>query len=217
MTRTVWLFDLDNTLHDASPHIFPHINRSMTAYLERHLALDTAAANALRVEYWHRYGATLLGLMRHHGTDPHHFLAETHRFDRLSELMVFPKALRGMLHSLPGPKIVFSNGPKAYARSVVDLMGLKNAFQDVFGIEDMGFQPKPNLKAFQRLLHTHRLQAHHCMLVEDSLENLRAAKRLGIGTVWVTRSLKDPACVDHKIPHILALRRIGVPARRAAR
>ena len=26
----VWLFDLDNTLHDASPHIFPHINRSMT-------------------------------------------------------------------------------------------------------------------------------------------------------------------------------------------
>ena len=33
----VWLFDLDNTLHNASAHIFPHINRSMTAYLERHL------------------------------------------------------------------------------------------------------------------------------------------------------------------------------------
>ena len=28
-----WIFDLDNTLHDATPHIFPHINRSMTAYL----------------------------------------------------------------------------------------------------------------------------------------------------------------------------------------
>ena len=26
-----WIFDLDNTLHDATPHIFPHINRSMTA------------------------------------------------------------------------------------------------------------------------------------------------------------------------------------------
>ena len=35
----VWLFDLDNTLHNASPHIFPHINRSMTGYLMQHLAL----------------------------------------------------------------------------------------------------------------------------------------------------------------------------------
>lgn len=216
MTRTVWLFDLDNTLHDASPHIFPHINRSMTAYLERHLALDTAAANALRVEYWHRYGATLLGLMRHHGTDPHHFLAETHHFDRLAELMVFPNALRGMLRRLPGPKIVFSNGPKRYAQSVVRLMGLNEVFQDVFGIEDMGFHPKPGLGAYRRLLMTHRLKARDCVLVEDSLENLRTAKRLGMGTVWVTRSLKNPACVDRKITHILGLSRIGLPARRAA-
>ncbi len=34
-----WIFDLDNTLHDADPHIFPHLNRSMTAYLETHLGL----------------------------------------------------------------------------------------------------------------------------------------------------------------------------------
>ena len=73
----VWLFDLDNTLHNASPHIFPHIHRSMGSYLEKHLALSPEAANTLRMQYWHRYGATLLGLMRHHGTDPQHFLAET--------------------------------------------------------------------------------------------------------------------------------------------
>ena len=69
-----WIFDLDNTLHDATPHIFPHINRSMTAYLREHLALDEDQASALRVHYWKTYGATLLGLMRHHGTDPQHFL-----------------------------------------------------------------------------------------------------------------------------------------------
>ena len=40
----VWVFDLDNTLHNASPHIFPHINRAMTAYLQAHLGLDEAAA-----------------------------------------------------------------------------------------------------------------------------------------------------------------------------
>jgi putative hydrolase of the HAD superfamily len=48
----VWVFDLDDTLHHASPHIFPHINRAMTAYIERHLALDHAQATALRQHYW---------------------------------------------------------------------------------------------------------------------------------------------------------------------
>jgi acetylglutamate kinase len=39
-----WIFDLDNTLHDARPHIFPHIDRSMTAYLAEHLDLGADAA-----------------------------------------------------------------------------------------------------------------------------------------------------------------------------
>lgn len=89
----VWLFDLDNTLHNASPHIFPHINRSMTAYLMQHLELDEPAANRLRVDYWRRYGATLLGLMRHHGTDPRHFLHDTHQFPDLARMVVFDNAL----------------------------------------------------------------------------------------------------------------------------
>ena len=32
-TRLTWVFDLTIPLHNASPHIFPHISRSMTAYL----------------------------------------------------------------------------------------------------------------------------------------------------------------------------------------
>ena len=57
----VWVFDLDDTLHHATPHIFPHINRAMTAYLQRHLGLDERAAGELRRHYWTRYGATLIG------------------------------------------------------------------------------------------------------------------------------------------------------------
>ena len=78
-----WVFDLDNTLHDADPHIFPHINRSMTEYLQRELGLDEAAAGELRRHYWLRYGATLSGLQRHHGVKPAHFLSETHRLPGL--------------------------------------------------------------------------------------------------------------------------------------
>ena len=141
----VWLFDLDNTLHNASPHIFPHINRSMTRYLEQHLGLGLDEANALRMQYWHRYGATMLGLMRHHGTDPDHFLVETHRFDRLHEMMVFERALRGMLRALPGRRIVFSNAPRHYAEAVLQIMGVRRLFEDVVGIEDLDYHPKPGM------------------------------------------------------------------------
>ena len=34
MHARTWIFDLDNTLHDARAHVFPHIDRSMTAYLQ---------------------------------------------------------------------------------------------------------------------------------------------------------------------------------------
>jgi putative hydrolase of the HAD superfamily len=108
---TVWIFDLDNTLHDANRHIFPQLNRSMTAYLERHLGLDAEGANALRVDYWRRYGATLLGLMRHHGVDPQHFLRETHRFAELGRAVLRNPLLRSVLTRLPGRKLVFSNAP----------------------------------------------------------------------------------------------------------
>jgi putative hydrolase of the HAD superfamily len=203
----VWLFDLDNTLHDAGPHIFPHINRSMTAYLERHLALSGEEANALRLRYWQRYGATLLGLIRHHGTDPHHFLAETHRFERLPELMVFERALAGMLRRLPGRKIVFSNAPGRYAEAVLEVMGVRARFDAVFGIEALGFQPKPAIQAYRRLLHAERLNPRHCIMVEDTAANLRTARRLGMRTVLVGRQPGQPAYVDVKIASILELRR----------
>ena len=99
----VWLFDLDNTLHDASHAIFGAIDRRMTDYVERALGIDRAEANRLRTLYWRRYGATLLGLVRHHGIDPHHFLRETHDFD-VAELLRAERGSRGCLHGCPGAR-----------------------------------------------------------------------------------------------------------------
>ena len=206
-SRPVWLFDLDNTLHNASPHIFPHINRSMTRYLEQHLGLGLDEANALRVQYWHRYGATMLGLMRHHGTDPDHFLVETHRFDRLHEMMVFERALRSMLRALPGRRMVFSNAPRHYAEAVLEIMGVRRLFEDVVGIEDLDYHPKPGIRAYRSLIRRRRLNAAQCIMLEDSAVNLRTAKRLGMRTVLVGGGLRTPAYVDLRIPNILALRR----------
>ncbi len=201
----VWIFDLDNTLHDATPHIFPHINRSMTAYLQENLHLSEDEANTLRVDYWQRYGATLTGLMKHHGTDPDHFLWHTHQFPDLPNMVLREPRLRRVLKQLPGRKVVYSNAPLHYAQAVLKLMRVDDLFDDVFSIEHARYAPKPQTAGFRRLLRKHRLHAAQCVMVEDSAENLQTAKRLGMRTVWVSNALRAPSYVDVKIRDVLEL------------
>lgn len=204
-----WIFDLDNTLHDARPHIFPHINRSMTEYLERVLALEAGDASALRQHYWRLYGATLLGLMRHHGIDPDHFLRETHRFDDIERMVHKEPGLRQTLRRMRGRRIVFSNGPVHYAKAVLKALRIADLFDDVVSIERTRYRPKPDAYGFLLLLRRHRLRARQCIMVEDSLENLRTAKKLGMRTVWFARAHNAPGYVDYTIRSVRTLRRIG--------
>ncbi len=208
MTTRFWIFDLDNTLHNATPHIFPHINRSMTAYLQQHLHLDEGAANALRMHYWQRYGATLSGLIRHHGTKPEHFLWHTHQFPDLERMVLREPRLRHVLKALPGKKVVFSNAPQHYAHAVLKLLRVADMFDDVVAVEQTRFRPKPDSFGFLRLMKRHGVKAAQCVMVEDSLENLRAAKRLGMRTVWVNTGNKGSPYVDVKIRDVMQLPKI---------
>lgn len=203
-----WVFDLDNTLHNATPHIFPHINRSMTAYLQDALGLTEQEATELRRHYWQRYGATLLGLMRHHGTDPTHFLHATHQFPDLHRMLVREPQLRATLRQLPGRKYVFSNSPAHYSRAVLRGLAIADLFTGVFCIEHTRYQPKPDIAGFLRLARTNRLRLSRCIMVEDMLENLRTAKKLGMKTIWVSRAGRAPAYVDLKIADLMELPRL---------
>jgi putative hydrolase of the HAD superfamily len=208
MWNRVWIFDLDNTLHNATPHIFPHISRSMTEYLQLHLGLDEAAAGELRRHYWRRYGATLLGLMRHHQTDPCHFLRHTHQFPDLNRMLVQEPLLRATLRRLPGRKLVFSNSPVHYSCAVLKALAISDLFDDVFSIERTRYRPKPDTYGFLRLCRAHRLKPQSCIMVEDTLGNLRTAGRLGMKTVWVSRAARAPGYVDVRVANLRQLPRM---------
>ncbi len=210
MNNPVWLFDLDNTLHDAKPHIFPHINQSMTAYLQENLQLSKDEANALRLDYWKKYGATLSGLIKHHNTDPDHFLWHTHQFPQLGQMILREPRLRRVLQQLPGMKLVFTNAPKHYAEAVLKLLRVDDLFVDVFAIEHSRYRPKPQAAGFRLLLRKHHLHAAQCVMVEDSAENLQTAKRLGMKTVWVNNAIRTPSYVDIKIRDVMQLTRLFV-------
>ena len=209
-TQRTWLFDLDNTLHNASAHIFPQINRSMMAYICHHLNVDEAEATRLRQHYWQRYGATLTGLMRHHDTDPGHFLHHTHQFPNLKDFMIVERGLKAMLQRLPGRKIIFSNAPHKYTESVLAISGIRRCFDAVYTMERLRFQPKPDIAGFLHLLKTESLNPRSCIMVEDTLPNLITAKRLGMKTVWVSTCSRQPPYADVKVASVLELpKRLG--------
>lgn len=225
----LWLFDLDNTLHDASHAIFPLISANMNTYIARVLGDGATPAtaeqvNAARLGYWKRYGATLLGMIRHHEVNAAHFLAETHDLADLPQMIRAERGLGRMLRSLPGRKILLTNAPMAYSRDVMRHLGLQRHFSHHIAIENMHvhgqLRPKPSKLMLRRLLRRHGVAAHRCILVEDTLANLRTARQLGVRTVWITqylrmsdpigtaplpRMLKRPAYVDVKVKSVRQL------------
>jgi putative hydrolase of the HAD superfamily len=204
-SRRVWIFDLDNTLHDARARIFPSMHGQINAFLKRNFGVDEDGANAMRERFWRTYGTTLNGLMRHHGVHPRRFLAETHVFPELADLVVHENALKHALERLGGTKLVFSNAPRHYVGQVLKAIGLARYFDAVYAIEDARYRGKPALHGFHFLLRKHNLDPHRCAFVDDMLDNLRTAHRLGMSTVWVSPTRRRVPFVDIRIASVTEL------------
>ena len=189
----VWLFDLDNTLHDASHAAFADTNRAMTDYMVEHLALPLEAASALRQHYWNHYGATLLGLVRHHGVKMAHFLEQTHRLPGLEARLRTSAHDRAALQRLRGRKVILTNAPRAYALRVLTTLRLSGCFDGLISIEDMTMfgqhRPKPDARMFRHVAARLKVLPSRCVLVEDTLEHQKGARRVGMLTAWMQRYL----------------------------
>lgn len=184
----LWLFDLDNTLHDTSHAIFPRIDQGMTRAVAQALDVDTATANRLRAQYWRRYGATVIGMVRHHGVDAHAFLRSSHDFD-IAPLLRAETGLAAKLRRLPGRKVLLTNAPLHYAQTVLRELGILRQFDSLWAIEQMRlhgeFRPKPSAALLRYVLAHEGAQASNTVLVEDTLANLRGARKAGLRTVHV--------------------------------
>lgn len=201
----------------------------MNVYIARVLGDGTTpasqeAVDAARLGYWKRYGATLLGMIRHHQVCAADFLHQTHDLPSLQQMIRFERGLGRLLRQLPGQKILLTNGPTRYSTQVMRHLGLQRQFEHHIAIEQMRvhgqLRPKPSKLMLRRLLRKHRVDPKHCVLVEDTLANLKSAKQLGMGTVWVTqylrvsdpvgaaplpRMLKRPHYVDVKVKSVRQL------------
>ena len=191
-----WVFDLDNTLYAPEARLFDQIEALMTAYIVDRLGITPDDANALRARYWYEHGTTLAGLMAHHATDPDHFLDAVHDID-LSALAPDP-VLGQRIATLPGRRIVYTNGSRSHARRVLAARGLTGAFDAIYGIEDAGYEPKPRRTAFDRVFAAAEVPAPQAAMFEDDARNLEVPSLLGMRTVLVGDDADHGPHVHHR-------------------
>ena len=162
----------------------------MGEYMQRELRLSADEAQALRRRYWQRYGATLLGLVRHHGVKAAHFLHDTHCLPGLEARVSGHRHDLAAIRRLRGRKLILTNAPRAYAMRVLGALRIGHLFDAVISIEDMwmfgNLRPKPDARMFRALCA--RLRVHRAAVcwwrTRWCIEGRRA---VGMGTVWMQR------------------------------
>ena len=168
-----WIFDLDNTLHDAKKKIFPIINKKINQYISTAVKINYTEADKLRQKYWKKYGATLEGLV--------------HPMEDLIKV----------LSSINGQKILYTNAPRVYTDKVLKICKIEDYFDEIFSIEDGNFLAKPSKISMKFFVNKYKIKKGY--FVDDVKENLETANQFGLSTIWLTNERESPPYIDKKI------------------
>jgi putative hydrolase of the HAD superfamily len=213
-----WIFDLDNTLYCARNGIFAQIEARMTDFVAEVTATDRIEARRIQKDLYRRYGTTLNGLMATRGVDPEPYLAYVRDIDLAAlapDLVLAPA-----LERLPGRRFVFTNGCRRHAERILARLDLAHLFDDIWDIRAIGFLPKPDPAAYDKIVNLAGLAPAAAAMFDDIPHNLLPARRLGMTTVWLKTDtdwsahtdgtqaktaenpLAAPAHIDHETAHL---------------
>jgi putative hydrolase of the HAD superfamily len=93
--------------------------------------------------------------------------------------------LGAALASLPGRKLVFTNGSERHAERLLAHLELTAHFVGIHDIAACQYLPKPDPSGYQCLLARHEIDPRAALMVEDMAKNLVPAAALGMTTAWV--------------------------------
>lgn len=204
---TTILFDVDDTLYDVSCGFTAHRN----GYGALQFMVDILNfpnidnAKIIRDEYFQKYHSTAKALMiaekdgkfpiittngnnklpRFNPQDLAEFWATKLNFTLLGgkKVQLINDLLECKLNL-----IAFSNGPRKYVKRVLIELDLwDNVFNDntLFAVDDVLPYCKPDKEAFDIIFNKLNIKPNECIIIEDSMKNIRKAKELGITTVLV--------------------------------
>jgi len=178
------VIDLDNTLYAANNGVFARMDAKMNGYIRRELNVDQHEADAIRIKYWKQYGSTLKGLMAHHGHEAEPFLKEAHDIDA-HELLSPQPSLYHVLDAMPMRKVIHTNGTKEHAETILNALGIRHYFAEIYDIRFNQYTPKPCVDTLSQIFTVEGVAADEVLVIDDMADNLGVAKEAGAKTAWV--------------------------------
>ncbi len=188
MVFSVLFCDLDDTLYPPSSGLWEVIGDRISVYMRQRLHIPEEKILALRQQYYQAYGTTLRGLQNHFGVDPGEYLAYVHDVP-LQDYLAPNPALREALLKYPQRRLIFTNADRDHAHRVLEILNLADCFEQIIDVLDIAPYCKPQPEAFEIALKlAGQVEPRQCILLDDKIENLAVARRMGFYTVWVGRS-----------------------------
>mmetsp|Transcript_16901 Transcript_16901/g.25570 ORF Transcript_16901/g.25570 Transcript_16901/m.25570 type:complete len:257 (-) Transcript_16901:1341-2111(-) len=196
---TTLIFDVDDTLYDVGSGFTAQRNGEVVQkYMVERLGFKTMEeANAVRNEYFERYHATgkALTVAQAEGKFP----SNAPKFD-VQDLSSYwaqnvdyellggkNTKLQKDLKDSPLNIVAFSNAPRIYVKRVLQELGVWESFGEdkLFAVDDVLPHCKPEREAFEKIFQRIGVMPEECIMVEDSMKNIKKAKELGMKTVLV--------------------------------
>ncbi|GAX25614.1 putative hydrolase of the HAD superfamily [Fistulifera solaris] len=200
------IWDVDDTLYDVSTGFTSYRNGPVVwQFMVDHLHFPSLeAAKEVRDLYFEKYHSTAkaLTIAQQEGTFPSHSpkfqTADLSQYwaEYLDFTLLTPKTDSFLqdLQSLPLLHVAFSNGPRIYVQRVLQRLGMWGTiFTDdtLFAVDDVLPYCKPEKEAFETIFQRIKVSPEECIMVEDSMKNIRCAKQLGMKTIFVVGKGQD--------------------------
>ncbi|KAL1917470.1 uncharacterized protein VTP21DRAFT_3863 [Calcarisporiella thermophila] len=194
----VIFFDCDNCLYHRRSGVSEHMKKRIRAYFVK-IGIPEDQAASLHKKYYSEYGLAIRGLIAHHSdkVDPVDYDLKVDGGLPLDELLRPDPQLRRMLETIPRgvKKWVFTNAGEAHARRCLRILGIDDLFDGITYCDysKPGFHCKPELPYYEQAMQEAGVKdPRRCILIDDSLVNILAAREFGWHAVHVT----DPVVTD---------------------
>lgn len=186
------------------------------------------------LDFYNRFGLTVVGLVEEMGIGPEQeqdyldFISHPstelekympHRQEHV-KLVELLNAIR-TTHADAAPLYIFSNGHRDHVDRVIDHLGVpRDWFSGCLEYYQLKSLCKPHPKSYESMLQMVRAtatwggecQPHQCLFFDDSKANLRAAKQMGMETVYVSGGHGDhehkEAFIDHVVDDVRSIEKM---------
>lgn len=206
MTINTLIFDLDDTLYPPSSGVWDAIGVRINQFILENLEIPAEKVAILRDDLFHQYGTTLRGLQLVYGIDPYKYLNYVHNVPLEDYLQPNP-TLRAILGQIDARKTIFTNSDQNHALRVLDRLSLGGIFERIIDVMDVAPYCKPMPEAFQLALNIlGNPDPSTCVVIEDSLRNVGAARNMGFRTILVGKHNGRVEAADARLDSLEDLR-----------